>query len=42
MNVTFSSAKRLVTADHNTLVDDLIEAPEYLKAWRDNGLVLRH
>jgi len=38
----FSSAKRLITPDQNALGDDLIEALECLKAWWDNGLVLRH
>jgi hypothetical protein len=29
----FSTAKRLITPDRNTLGDDLIEALEWLKAW---------
>jgi hypothetical protein len=31
-----------ITPDRNALGDDLIEALECLKAWWDNGLVLRH
>jgi hAT family C-terminal dimerisation region len=38
----FSSAKRLITSDRNSLGDELIEALECLKAWWDNGLVQRH
>jgi len=38
----FRSAKRLIIPDRNALGDDLIEALECLKAWWDNGLVLRH
>jgi hypothetical protein len=38
----FSSAKRLITPDRNSLGDELIEALECLKAWWDNGLVQRH
>jgi hypothetical protein len=37
----FSSAKRLITPDRNSLGDELIEALECLKAWWANGLVKR-
>jgi hAT family C-terminal dimerisation region len=37
----FSSTKKLITPERNTLGDDLIEALECLKAWWDNGLVKR-
>jgi hypothetical protein len=32
---TFSSAKELVILEHDSLVDDVIEARECLKAWWD-------
>jgi len=32
----------VIGPDRNALGDDLIEALECLKAWWDNGLVLRH
>lgn len=38
----FSSAKRLIIPDRNSLGDELIEALECLKAWWDNRLVERH
>jgi hAT family C-terminal dimerisation region len=38
----FSSTKRLITPDRNSLGDELVEALECLKAWWDNGLIERH
>jgi hAT family C-terminal dimerisation region len=37
----FSSAKKLITPERNSLADDIIEALECLKAWWNNGLVKR-
>jgi hypothetical protein len=37
----FSSAKKLITPERNSLADNLIEALECLKAWWDNGFVRR-
>ena len=38
---TFSSAKKLITPEHNALSNATIEASECLKAWWDQGLITR-
>src|SRR3954453_677291 len=38
---TFSSAKKLITPERNALGDATIEASECLKAWWDQGLIMR-
>jgi hypothetical protein len=37
-----TSCEKLITPDRNALGDGLIEALECLKAWWDNGLILRY
>jgi hypothetical protein len=37
----FSSAKKLITPERNLLSDNIIEALECLRAWRNNGLIKR-
>jgi hypothetical protein len=37
----FSSAKKLIIPERNSLADDTIEAVECLKAWFDKGFVMR-
>ena len=38
---TFSSAKKVITPERNALGDATIEASECLKAWWDQGLIMR-
>jgi hypothetical protein len=40
----FSSTKKLMTPERNRLTEEIIEASEYLKNWRERGLIqqLRH
>ena len=35
----FSSAKKMMTAEHNRLAEDILQACERLKVWWDNGIV---
>jgi hAT family C-terminal dimerisation region len=37
----FSSAKKLITPERNSLTDNIIKALECLKAWFDKGFIKR-
>jgi hypothetical protein len=37
----FSSTKKLITPERNSIGDNTIEASEYLRAWWNNGLIKR-
>jgi hAT family C-terminal dimerisation region len=35
----FSSAKKMITQELNSLTEDIIQACEYLKSWWDTGVI---
>jgi hypothetical protein len=36
---TFSSGRKLISPERNRLSDDIIEATDCLKAWRDSSII---
>jgi hypothetical protein len=36
----FSSVKKMITPERNSLLDDIVEACECLKAWWDNKMIV--